>query len=130
MKRLLSQIIGAIVGFWVANLLIPGMTIKVLPQSNFFNLKITAAWQIILISGIVLGLINFFLKPIIDIVTFPLKIITLGLFSLLLNMGIIWLVDIIFAELTINGFFPLLFTTLIILFFIALTKFCLGVGIF
>jgi len=118
------------VGFWVANLLIPGMTIKVLPQSNFFNLKITAAWQIILISGIVLGLINFFLKPIIDIVTFPLKIITLGLFSLLLNMGIIWLVDIIFAELTINGFFPLLFTTLIILFFIALTKFCLGVGIF
>jgi uncharacterized membrane protein YvlD (DUF360 family) len=51
--------------------------------------------------------INSLLKPILDKITWPLKIITLGLFSLVLNMAIIWFLDLIFLELVIAGFLPL-----------------------
>ncbi len=49
----------------------------------------------IALAGLALGVINFAIKPILDILTFPLKVVTFGLFSLLLNMAIIWSVDVL-----------------------------------
>ncbi len=38
-----------------------------------------------LVAGIVLGLINAFIRPVLTIVTFPITILTLGLFTLVIN---------------------------------------------
>jgi len=86
------------------------------PESNFFGLKITEQWQILLILGIILGLLNFFVKPILNIITLPLRIITLGLFSIIVSMAMIWLLDLMFVELSVPWLYPLLWTTLIVWF--------------
>ena len=83
-------------------------------KSIFFGIALTQNWQILILVGTILGLINFFIKPILDKITLPLKILTLGLFSLILNMLIIWFLDILFLEFEISGLIPLFWTTIII----------------
>jgi putative membrane protein len=114
MKRLISQIVSAILGLWLADYFIQEVSIKLYSNSNFFGISLTSQWQILAILGITLGLINFFLKPIINAVTLPLRIITLGLFSIIINMGFLWIIDLMFEELNIPLFLPLFWTTLII----------------
>lgn len=114
MKRLISQIVSATLGLWLADYFIQEVSVKLYSNSNFFGISLTSQWQIFLILGITLGLINFFLKPIINAITFPLRIITLGLFSIVINMGFLWIIDLMFDELSIPWFLPLLLTTLII----------------
>ena len=114
MKRLLSQVIAATLGLWLATLYIPKVIIRVYPTSNFFGFSLTAQWEIILVLGIVLGLLNYFLKPLLKAFTLPLELLTLGLFTVVINMGLIWLLDVMFDELYIPFFLPLLYTTLII----------------
>lgn len=114
MKRLLSQIISAILGLWLANQFVPGVVVRAYPESNFFGVGLSAQWQIFLFLGITLGLLNYFVKPLLKTLTLPLEILTLGLFSLVINAGLIWLLDMIFDELYIPLFLPLIYTTLII----------------
>lgn len=69
-----------------------------------------------LIAGFLLGIINFFIKPILKIITLPIRVITFGLFSLIINIGLVFsIVGFLFArEFSISGIKPLIFTTLII----------------
>ncbi len=114
MKSLLSQIIGAGFGLWVASVLVTGVVVKVYPDSNFFGIPLTAQWQLFILFGIILGLLNYFVKPILNAITLPLRIITLGLFGFVVNMFLIWVLDYIFQELSVPFLYPLLLTTLII----------------
>src|SRR3989344_7823331 len=108
MKRLLSLIISAGAGLWLATVLIAQVTVKTYPDSNFFGINVIAPWQFFILFGIILGLLNFFVKPILNVITLPLRIITLGLFGFLINMFLIWIVDYIFREFSAPWFFPLL----------------------
>ncbi|PIR72739.1 MAG: hypothetical protein COV26_02395 [Candidatus Nealsonbacteria bacterium CG10_big_fil_rev_8_21_14_0_10_36_23] len=101
MGLLISQILLAVLGLWLATIFVP-------------KVEFTGSIQTFLIAGAILGALNFFLKPILKKITLPLRILTLGLFGFLINMGIIWIVDIIFPELVIPGIVPLFWTTLII----------------
>lgn len=114
MAKILSQIIAGILGIWLAAQFVPGVILTVLPDSGFFGLALTAKWQIILLLGFILGLINFFVKPILRAVTLPLRILTLGFFGLLINIATIWALDFLFQELTVPWLWPLLYTTLIV----------------
>ena len=114
MKKLLSQIVAASFGLWLATLFISGVKVRLLPDSNFFGVNITQQWQIFLTLGIILGLLNFFVKPVLKVLALPLEIITLGLFSIVISMAMIWIVTVIFKELTIPLFLPLFLTSLII----------------
>jgi len=111
--RLFWQIIGGILGIFLAVKFVPGVSLEILPESSFFGIKLTQFWQILILVGGILGLINFFIKPILDKITLPLKILTFGLFSLMLNMLIIWFLDILFLEFQILSLFPLFLTTII-----------------
>lgn len=114
MKRLLSQIISAALGLWLTTLFVQGVIIRAYPKSNFFGFALTAQWEIILLLGVVLGLLNYFLKPLLKLLALPLEIVTLGLFTIVINMGLIWLLDKMFDELYIPLFLPLLYTSLIV----------------
>ena len=114
MKRLLSLMLSAALGLWLATTFIPGAKATILPESNFFGFTLTATWQLFILLGIALGLLNYFVKPILNVITLPLRIITLGLFGFVINMGLIWVVDVIFEELNIPLFYPLFWTALII----------------
>jgi putative membrane protein len=100
MIRLIFQIIGGFASLWLAVRFVPGVSFA-------------GDLKYLIMAGAVLGLLNFFVKPILRIITLPLRLLTLGLVSLLLNILMVWIIDILFAELVIAGIIPLLWTTLI-----------------
>lgn len=59
-----------------------------------------------LVLAVVLGIINVFLKPIINLLTLPLNILTLGLFSLVVNALLIMLAGQVVPGFTVEGFWP------------------------
>lgn len=101
-------------GLWLAKLFIPGVNVLLLPDSNFFGVKLIALWQVYLLLGIILGLLNYFVKPVLKTLALPLEIITLGLFSIVISMAMIWIANLIFEELTVPLFLPLFLTSLVI----------------
>jgi len=101
MAELIFQIIGGILSFWLAVKLVPGV-------------EFVGEFKYLIMAGACLGLINFFIKPIINLLTLPLRILTLGLFGLIINMALIWLVALFFPELIIKGLVPLFWTSLIV----------------
>ena len=113
-QKLFWHIVGGILGIFLAVKFVLVVSLKVLPDSSFFGIILTQFWQILFLVGGILGLINFFIKPILDKITLPLKILTLGLFSLILNMVIIKFLDILFLEFKILGLIPLFWTTVIV----------------
>ncbi len=115
MKKFISQIAAGILGLWLAIKFVTGIELEVIPgESSFLGIPFAANWQILILIGFIFGLINFFIKPILKAIVLPLRILTLGLFGLVINMGIIWVVDLFFKELTVPWFLPLFWITLII----------------
>lgn len=112
MWNLLLQIIAGILSLWLADKFVPGVdfTGPIFPQGN---ITLEAFTQTLVFVGGLLGCLNFFVKPILKTITFPLAIITLNLFSLVIAMGLVWTVDIFSPELIINGLVPLFWTTVI-----------------
>ncbi len=103
LRKFIWQIIAAIISIWLAIQFIPGITFS-------GNIKT------ILLIGLVLGLTNAIIKPIIDLITLPLKALTFGLFSLVIIMGLVWGVDILFPEIDIVGLKALAETGLLVWF--------------
>lgn len=102
MGKLFFHIISGILGLFLAAKFVPGV-------------EFMGDYKMLLIIGGVLGIINFFIKPILKVISLPIRILTLGLFSLVINMGLVWLIEILFPkELEITGFLPLFWTTIII----------------
>jgi len=99
---LLFHIICGILGLFLAAKFVPGV-------------EFTGTFKTLIMVGGALGIINFFIKPILKVISLPIRILTFGLFSLVINMALVWLVEILFPkELEITGLFPLFATTVII----------------
>lgn len=58
----------------------------------------------ILIAAVVIGLVNATLKPIAVILTLPITVVTLGLFYLVVNGAMLYLVAALIPGLAIAGF--------------------------
>lgn len=67
-----------------------------------------------LIVAIVLGVMNTLIKPIILILTLPINILTLGLFTFVINALLLLLVARFVPGFTINGFIPALVGAMIL----------------
>ena len=51
----------------------------------------TGGFKFFVIGGIVLGLINYFIKPVIKILSLPFVILTAGIFLIAVNAFVLWL---------------------------------------
>ena len=67
-----------------------------------------------LFAVVVLSIVNLFIKPILIIVTLPINILTLGLFTFVINALMIWLVSAIVPGFVIDGFLWALALALIV----------------
>jgi putative membrane protein len=67
-----------------------------------------------IIVAIVLGLLNFIVKPILIILTLPITIVTLGLFLLVINAIIILLCDHFVDGFDVNSFWTALFFSIVL----------------
>jgi putative membrane protein len=62
----------------------------------------------------VLGFGNAILKPILTVLTFPLIVITLGLFYFVLNVAMLGLAEWIAPDFSINGFWTYVGATIVV----------------
>lgn len=100
-RRFIVQITSAILGLYLATRFIP-------------NVQILGGIKTLLLAGLVLAVFNYFVKPILKIITLPLRLVTFGLFSFVLNMALLWAADILFSNLIIKGLAPLFLSSMII----------------
>ncbi len=59
-----------------------------------------------LLAAIVLGVVNTFIKPILSLISLPLTVMTLGLFSFVINAVVLFIVAAVVKGLTIDGWVP------------------------
>ncbi len=59
-----------------------------------------------LIAALILGIVNAILRPILIVLSLPLELITLGLFTLVINALLFWLVGALHVGLDVDGFWP------------------------
>ncbi len=67
-----------------------------------------------LLAAIMLSIVNFFVKPVLLILTLPINILTLGLFTFVINALMILLVSAIVSGFVIDGFWWALILALIV----------------
>ena len=67
-----------------------------------------------LIAALLLGIVNTIIRPILVILTFPLTLLTFGLFLLVINGLMLWLVSALLSGFQVNGFWGALFGSILI----------------
>ncbi|OFW61301.1 MAG: hypothetical protein A2Z35_00340 [Actinobacteria bacterium RBG_19FT_COMBO_36_27] len=83
----------------------------------FIHISGDTTWdriKIAFIAGLLLGLINLLIKPIVKILSIPINILTLGLFNIIINAGMLWIVDLIIKGLEVDGFWGYVWGSLVI----------------
>ena len=73
-----------------------------------------------LLVALVLGIINVTIRPILWLLTLPLTLITLGLFTFILNALLFWLTGLLVPGFHVYGFLAALLGSLIVSIFSAL----------
>jgi putative membrane protein len=95
MIGLVIRLLITAVALWLASKVVPGMVI------SGAGTMIGAA--------LVLGIVNALVRPVAIILTLPLTILTLGLFLLVVNAGMLGLVAAMFDGFSLSGFWSALF---------------------
>ncbi len=88
------------IGLWVATRWVTGVTIDT-PST-------------LLMAGVLLGVVNSIVRPIAIVLTLPMTVATLGLFLLVINAGMVALVAWILPGMQVAGFWPALWTALVV----------------
>lgn len=94
MKALIKLLLGTI-AVLIADLLLRGVS---LGDMETLNGVLTAV-----LTAAVLALLNSFLKPILILFTLPITVLSLGLFLLVINAGLVMLADSIVPGFTIEA---------------------------
>ena len=68
----------------------------------------------LIIAAVVFGLVNAFIRPVIAILSLPLTIITLGLFTLVINAAMFGLTALLVPGMYVSGFWAALFGAVIV----------------
>jgi len=91
-----ARIIANAIGILIAGYFVPGI---------IFNFKGDLIDDLtnLVITGFILAIANAIIKPILKFITGPLIVLTMGLFLVIINIIILWLVDWFMPELTIVG---------------------------
>jgi putative membrane protein len=87
-------------GLWLATAWVHGITID--------------SPATLILAGILLGVVNSIVRPIAILLTLPMTILTLGLFLLVINAGMVALVAWVLPGMHLAGFGPAFWTALVV----------------
>jgi putative membrane protein len=99
MGFLIRALIAAL-GLWLATLVVSGITVD--------------DARTLILAGLLLGIVNAIVRPIAIVLTFPITIVTLGLFLLVINAAMLALVARLLSGLHIASFGAALLGALIV----------------
>lgn len=109
MARILLTIVLNGFGVFLAAYLVPGVTY-------------TGSWPYLLLVGLVIGLINLLVRPLVTLLSLPALVLTLGLFYILINGALFWLASLVLDHLTVSGFWAAILGGLVLAVFNWLTR--------
>ena len=89
MLRFIVQFLVTAAGLWLASVIVPGVAFTDTPS--------------LLLAAILLGLVNAVVRPILVVLTFPITVVTLGLFLLVVNAATIGLVAMLLGGFAVQG---------------------------
>lgn len=99
--RLIVRILANAGAVWIASEAVPGIVFTGTPSN-------------LLIAGAVFGLMNSFVKPLVNLLSFPFILLTFGLFHLLINIALFLLAVRIVPDLRVEGFWAVFWGIVII----------------
>lgn len=73
----------------IVDIVVPGVDIANFPSA--------------IIAAIAIGLVNAFIRPIVQVLSLPINFVTLGLFSFVVNGFLLWLTSVFVPGFTMNG---------------------------
>ena len=101
MQGFLIRAVVVAVGLWLASMIVPGV-----------EFRSTGA---LIAAALLLGVINAVVRPILIILTFPITLLTLGLFLLVINGLMIELVSWFLRDsFIVTGFWPAFFAAIVV----------------
>lgn len=96
----LLRVLINVLALYLASVLIPGIELTGFGPA--------------LLAGLVLGLVNAVIRPVLLFLTLPLTLLTLGLFILVLNGLLLQLVAWLVGGFTVAGFWPAVFGAMVV----------------
>ena len=87
---------------WVVNAIVLLAATQIITGFHVANLY--AAF----VAALILGLLNAIIRPILIVLTLPVNIVTLGLFTFVINGGIVWFMATFVKGVSVEGFLPAL----------------------
>ena len=97
----------------IAKWIIVALAFLALP--NFISgISITASFSTALVIALIWGVLQSFIRPIILLALLPINLITLGLFSFVVNAILFWAIGSFIKGFEVAGFIPAFFGALII----------------
>lgn len=90
MRFLAKWVLGALAFLTVANVFAPHIAV--------------AGFTSALVIALVWGLLGFFVRPILLVLTLPINVLTLGLFTLIVNGFLFWLLGALLRGLYVESF--------------------------
>jgi len=87
-------------GLWLATLWVPGVRID--------------SPSTLILAGLLLGMVNSIVRPIAIVLTLPFTIVTLGLFLLVINAGMVALVAWMLPGMHLAGFWSAFWTAVLV----------------
>jgi putative membrane protein len=100
MTGFLLRVVITAIGLWLATVWVPGVHVAGVPT--------------LLLAGLLRGVVNAIVRPIAFILTLPITILTLGLFLLVLNALMVWLVAWMLPGFHVDGFKAAFLTAIIV----------------
>jgi len=89
--KIFSRIIINSIAIYTAVQLVEGIDLTV----NFYNL---------VLAGLLLGIINTFIKPVITLLSLPFVLLTFGLFTIIINVGLLFMMTHLIPSFEIASF--------------------------
>lgn len=102
LARLLLRWFVCSLGLWIAAGLLGG------------SISYDQRFEVILIAGLVLALVNIVIKPIVIIFALPALLVTLGLFMIIVNGLMVYLASKFYTPLHITNFWAAVFAGIVI----------------
>ena len=101
MRRLVVGTAGNAVALWAAARIVG-------------NVDLSRSWWTVILAGLVLTLLNWYVKPAITFLALPFVIVTLGIALFFISMLMLWLTSVLVSGFAIHGFRTLLWATIIV----------------
>ncbi len=95
------RILGNSLALYAANYFVPGFVVS-------------GNWKQYLLAGAFLGLLNLVVKPVLKMISMPIIILTLGLFTLVINGLLLWTVGYMFSFVSIRDVTALLYAVVVV----------------